>query len=331
MNDTTLLGPWIRRFLIEHVIGERNLARQTQLSYRDMLRLLLPFIAEQCQQSLDRLTVEQISATRVHAFLRHLEDDRRCTIRTRNQRLAAIRALASFIAEHSPEHIAWCGEIRRIPFKKATRAVVPYLEKAEMDALLNAPDRNIQQGRRDYALLLFLYNSGARASEAAQLTIADVNLSQPAVRLLGKGNKIRHCPLWPLTAQTLAPLVAQRAPTQQVFLNRCGQPITRFGIHALVERCARKAVAAVPSLASKRVSPHSLRHTTAVFLQRAGVDINTIRAWLGHTSIQTTQVYAELDLEMKAKALEACEVVSETQPTAHWSDDASLMAFLQSL
>jgi len=331
MNDVTLLGPWVRRFLLEHLIGERNLSRQTQLSYRDTLRLLLPIVADQCHQSLDQLTVEQISAARVLGFLHHVEEVRHCTATTRNQRLAAIRALAGFVAAHSPEHIAWCGEIRRIPLKKATQAVVPYLEKAELDALLNAPDRNTQQGRRDHALLLFLYNSGARAGEAAQLTIADIDWAQLAVRLLGKGNKIRHCPLWTVTTQTLTPLVAQRAPTQRVFLNRCGQPMTRFGIHTLVERCAQKAAAVVPSLASKRVSPHTLRHTTAVFLLRSGVDINTIRAWLGHVSVNTTRVYAELDLEMKAKALATCEVAAETTPTAHWSDDASLMAFLQSL
>ncbi len=194
MNDTTLLGPWVRRFLLEHLIGERNLSRQTQLSYRDTLRLLLPFVAGQCHQSLDQLTVEQISAAHVLGFLRHVEEVRHCTIATRNQRLAAIRALAGFVAAYSPEHIAWCGDIRRIPFKKTIQAVVPYLEKPEMDALLNAPDRNTQQRCRHYALLLFLYNSGARSGEAAQPSITDIDRAQPAVRLLGKGNKIRHCP-----------------------------------------------------------------------------------------------------------------------------------------
>jgi len=331
MDDTTLLGPWVRRFLLEHLIGERNLSRQTQLSYRDTLRLLLPFVADQCHQSLDQLTVEQVSAARVLCFLHHIEEVRHCTIATRNQRLAAIRALTSFIAAYSPEHIAWCGEIHRIPFKKTTQTVIPYLEKEEMDALLSAPDRNTKQGYRDYALLLFLYNSGARASEAVQLTIADIDRAQLSVRLLGKGNKIRYCPLWPVTMQTLTPLVAQRAPTQRVFLNRCSQPITRFGIYTLVKRCAKKAAPSIPSLASKRVSPHTLRHTTAVFLLRAGVDINTIRAWLGHVSIKTTMVYAELDLEMKAKALSTCKLTEETISTVHWSDDASLMSFLQSL
>jgi len=331
MLETTLLGPWVRRFLLEHLISERNLSRQTQQSYRDTLRLFLPFLANQCHQALDQLTLEQISPAHVQAFLRHIEEVRHCTTSTRNQRLAAIRALARFVATHSPEQIAWCAAIRRIPFKKTTQALVPYLEKPEVDALLNAPDRNTAQGRRDYALLLFLYNSGARANEVAQLTIADLDLTQPAVRLLGKGSKIRHCPLWPITAQTLGPLVAQRVPTQHVFLNRCGQPITRFGIHTAVERCVRKAVAVVPSLARKRVSPRTLRHTTAVFLLRAGVDINTIRAWLGHVSVNTTQIYAEVDLEMKAKALATCEIAQEAAPTAPWRDNTSLMAFLRSL
>ncbi|MCW8800691.1 MAG: site-specific integrase, partial [Desulfobacter sp.] len=125
MNDTALLGPWVRRFLLEHHIVERNLSRQTQLSYRDTLRLLLPFVVGQCHQSLDRLTVEDVSAEHVRAFLQHVEEERHCTSATRNQRLAAIRALAGFVAEHSPEYIAWCGEIRRIPFKKAVQPGVP--------------------------------------------------------------------------------------------------------------------------------------------------------------------------------------------------------------
>jgi integrase/recombinase XerD len=331
MTDTALLGPWVRRFLLEHLIVERNLSRQTQLSYRDTLRLLLPFVAGRCQQSLDRLTVEQVSAEHVRAFLQYVEEERQCTSATRHQPLAAIRALAGCVAEHSPEHIAWCGEIRRISFKKTVQPGVPYLEKPEMDALLGAPDRATHQGRRDYALLLFLYNSGARASEAAGLKIADLDLLQPAVRLLGKGNKIRYCPLWPTTVQTLTPLVADRAPTEPVFLNRCGQPITRFGIHTLVERCAQQAADKFPSLASKRVSPHMVRHTTAVFLLRSGVDINTIRAWLGHVSLNTTHVYAEFDLEMKAKALAKCELTDDAIPGQHWATDPSLLAFLQSL
>ena len=254
-----------------------------------------------------------VSADLVRLFLADLEQARQCAITTRNQRLAAIHALARFVGEHSPEHIAWCGQIRSIPFKKASKAVIPYLDKPQMDALLAAPDRQTAQGRRDHALLLFLYNSGTRAEEAAQLLIGELDLAGCSVKIRGKGGKERQCPLWPSTVAELRALIADRSPTARVFLNRCGHPITRFGIHTLVERYVRKAQVQMPSLATKRISPHTIRHTTATHLLRAGVDINTIRAWLGHVSLDTTNIYAEIDLEMKAKALAKCEVSDASQ------------------
>ena len=148
--------------------------------------------------------------------------------------------------------------------------------------------------------------------------------------MFAKGNKQRLCPLWPHTASELTAAIGARAPTEHVFLNRCGQPITRFGIHTLVERYVERVAAKMPGLAAKRVSPHSIRHTTATHLLRAGVDINTIRAWLGHVSVDTTNIYAETDLEMKAKALACCEV-KETQRTKRWREDTGLMTFLRSL
>jgi integrase/recombinase XerD len=195
MAQTHLLGPWIRRFLVEHLVRERNLARNTQASYRDTLVLLLPFVSQEIKQPLDRLAIDQLSPDVVQRFLGHLEQQRGCSVATRNQRLSAIHALARFIAVHSPEHIAWCGEMRAIPFKKTSKPHLAYLDKPEMDALLAAPNRHTAQGRRDYALLLFLYNTGARASEAAQVTVSDLELQRaPSVRLLGKGNRIRYCP-----------------------------------------------------------------------------------------------------------------------------------------
>jgi site-specific recombinase XerD len=332
MTDTTLLGPWIRRFLLEHLKGERNLALNTRRSYRDALALLLPFLVNDIRQPIDRLKIEHVSADRVRLFLRHLEESRHCGVATRNQRLAAIHSFAYFIGMNSPEHIAWCGEIRGIPFKKGITPAVSYLEKEEMDALLAAPDQTTAQGRRDYTLLLFLYNSGARADETAQLVIRDIDLASPAsVKILGKGNKIRHCPLWPVTTKVLRTTVAHRDPKERLFLNRCGQPITRFGIHAMVERHVHKVIKLIPSLAVKQVSPHTIRHTTAVHLLRAGVDINTIRAWLGHVSLNTTNVYAEIDLAMKAKALATCDVGEKTQESKRWREDSNLMSFLRSL
>lgn len=331
MSDLTLLGVWVRRFLLEHLVNERNLARNTQRSYRDTLLLFLPFATEKLSKPVDRLTVEDLSADLVRAFLSHLEQSRQCTVATRNQRLAAIHALARFVGEHSPEHIAWCSQIRLIPFKKTTQSVISYLEKPEMDALLAAPDRQTAQGRRDHALLLFLYNAGTRADEATQLHIGDLDVASSSVKIRGKGGKERRCPLWPLTVEKLGTLIGSRSPQERVFLNRCGRPITRFGIHTMVERYVAKAKARLPSLGAKRISPHTIRHTTATHLLRAGVDINTIRAWLGHVSLNTTNIYAEIDLEMKAKALAKCEVTGGSPTKRRWQDDPELMAFLRAL
>lgn len=329
MTDATVLGPWIRRFLLEHLAGERNLARNTRLSYRDAFRLLLPFAARRLKKAVDRLTVVDLSVDLVREFLADLECARRCAIATRNQRLAALHAFARFVGEHSPEHVAWCGQIRSVPFKNTARPAIAYLDKSEMDALLAATDRYTAQGRRDHALMLFLYNSGARADEAAKLLINDFDLASSSVRIVGKGAKQRQCPLWPVTVRELRFLVYGRSPAEHVFLNRRGAPITRFGIHTLVERYALKAQVQRPSMAKKRVSPHTLRHTTACHLLRAGVDINTIRGWLGHVSLDTTNVYAEVDLEMKATALAKCEI-ADGKSTRRWHEP-DLMAFLHAL
>jgi integrase/recombinase XerD len=331
MSDEALLGPWVRQFLLEHVVAERNLARNTQQGYRDGLCQLLPFIAKKVGKSIDRLNVVDLSADLIRTFLNDIEVTRRCSIATRNQRLAGVRAFAGFVSGHSPVHIEWSGQIRSIPFKKTNQAVVPYLEKAEIDALLAVPDRRTAQGRRDYALLLFLYNTGARASEAVSVKVADLNLNTASVKIHGKSGKQRYCPLWSATVAELRPLVADASSSRAVFLNRCGQPITRFGIHTTVERYGLKVVAKMPSLATKRVSPHSIRHTTATHLLRAGVDINTIRGWLGHVSLDTTNVYAEVDFETKAKALEKCDAPDLGKIPKRWRDQPALMEFLRSL
>lgn len=329
MNRSKMLGPWVRRFLLEHVVGERNLSINTQRSYRDMLALLLPYAAKRTKKAVDRLEVVDLSVDLVRAFLTHLEQERKCSHSTRNQRLGGLHALARFIGEHSPEHVDWCAQIRLIPFKKTTQAGITFLDKAEMQALLAAPDRRSAQGRRDYALLLFLYNSGARASEATALCIEDIDRHARTARVTGKGRKQRVCPLWPETVEQLRELTASRAPGEAVFLNRRGRPITRFGIHTMVERYTSVAASTVPSLKSKKVSPHVVRHTAASHLLRSGVDINTIRAWLGHVSLDTTNIYAEVDLATKAQALAAC--APEVMPTPRWRDQPEVMAFLRSL
>jgi integrase/recombinase XerD len=333
MKNRAALGSWIRRFLMEYLVGERNLARNTQQSYRDAVRLLVAFAAVKTRKKVDELLVPDIDADLLRAFLRHIEEKRKCSISSRNQRLAAIHALAGFIAERCPEYLDWCAQLRTVKSKRSPSKPVCYLEKSEMDALLNAPASTTKLGSRDRALLLFLYNSGARAQEAAKLCIEDLSLHSGAdgalssVRLHGKGGKVRICPLWATTTVALRNLVTGRGGTEPVFLNRRSEPLTRFGVHEIVIRYARLAMSRVPEMRKKRIGPHTIRHTTATHLLRAGVDINTIRAWLGHVSINTTNIYAETDLEMKAKALGLCAVKNKRSPK-RWRANPDLMSFL---
>ena len=198
MSETQTLGPWLERYLLEYIVTERNLARNTQKSYRDTFKMLVPFVSGKLRKPADRLAVRDLSSKRVLQFLAHLEDERGCSIQTRNQRLTAIRAFARFVAGRDPAHIGWCGQIRAIPSKKATPQPITWLTKTEMNAMLDVPDRRTSQGRTEYALLLFLYNTGARVSEATQLTVGDLQIGQnisrhALVTLHGKGSKIRQC------------------------------------------------------------------------------------------------------------------------------------------
>ncbi len=215
-----------------------------------------------------------------------------------------------------------------------SQAGMPKIERACRPSLIESYLPFVMATLKQYPRLtgvLFLYNTGARAQEVADLVIADLTLKgSPSVRIVGKGGKVRHCPLWTSTAEALNVLVANRQAHEPVFLNRRQQPLTRFGISALIKRLAKQASQKMPSLCEKAVSAHTIRHTTAVHLLRAGVDINTIRAWLGHVSLDTTNIYAEIDLEMKAEALAHCEVPAASS-TGRWRKNPDLMAFLKAL
>ena len=331
MPDLATLGSWLRRFLCEYIVTERNLARNTRKSYRDTFSLLLPFISRKVRKPVDRLAVWDLTSGHVLQFLAHLEADRGCSVRTRNQRLAAIRAFARFVGSRDPIHVEWCGHIRTIRSKRSMPPPVGWLTRAEMEAMLATHDRRTRRGRSEYALLLFLYNTGARVSEATQLQVCDLQIGSrngghDLATLHGKGGRSRQCPLWPETERVLAEETAGRAAEDAVFISRLGTPFTRFGVYRLIERCA----AQVPELAGRTVTPHILRHTTACHLVLAGVDINTIRAWLGHVSISTTNIYAEIDLTLKANAVALCEV-GQPRPTRSWKEDKDIMAFLKTL
>ena len=257
MADHASVGFWVRRFLSEHLVHERGASRNTQQSYRDTFCLFLPFVAAQRKTAVDKLVIDDLSSRLVSDFLANLEQARGCSVATRNQRLATLHAFARYTGNCSPEHAEWCAEIRSVPFKRAWKTPVPYLEKEEMDALLQAPDRRREHGQRDYALLLFLYNSGARASEAVGVAIEDLawdSTGTGSVKIHGKGQKVRFCPLWKKTMAELHCLVRGGDPGRPLFLNRYGDAMTRFGIHALVARHAEAAVEKIPSLKAKRLA-----------------------------------------------------------------------------
>lgn len=331
MSRPRTLGLWLRRFLAEHIVNERRLARNTQRSYRDTFVLLLPFVSAKARKRADRLAVADLTAPRVLEFLAYLEQERGCSVPTRNQRLAAIRALARFVGSRDPARLEWSAQIRAIPVKKATPQPLSWMTGEEMEALLEVPDCRTPRGRVEHGMLLFLYNSGARVSEATGLQVGDLEIGRGAgshalATLRGKGGKSRLCPLWPRTEAALAGLVQGREKRDAVFLSRLGRPYTRFGVYRLVERSAAR----VASLASRKITPHVVRHTSACHLLQAGVDLNTIRAWLGHVRLDTTNIYAEIDLETKAKAMALCDA-AEPGPSRPWKEDKGLMAFLNAL
>ena len=281
-----------------------------------------------------KLLLEDLSAAQVLAFLGHLEKERQSTVITRNCRLAALRSFFSFVAEQEPLAAQQCGEIVHIPFKRAQRRAMTYLEPAEVAAILSQPDRKTLEGQRDHAILSFLYNTGARIQEALDVRPQDLHLASPAhVRLTGKGRKERISPLWPETAQLMVALIkrSEIAPDRPVFNNRHGAPLTASGFRFKLQNYVKAAGSSQQSLQRKHITPHVFRHTTAVHLVSAGVDVTVIRSWLGHAHLDTTNHYAQATLETKRKALEQADPSLRNAKPPRWKRDADLMAWLDSL
>ena len=313
----------------------KNLSINTIRSYRDTFRQLLPFAAKRLNKTADELLVTDVTDNVVIEFLYSVETERHCSIQTRNLRLNAIHALAKYIGSRSPEHVDWCRIIRNVPKKKYEKEQITYLEKKEMAALLDLPDKKSKQGWRDYVMLLFLYNTGARVEEVASLRICDLrlpirNTEIPIAKIVGKGRKERKTPLWDVTVKAIKTLIDGRDECDYVFLSRLQKPITRFGIYEMVVKYGSRLAEVFPNTKEKRISPHTIRHTTATHLLQAGVDINTIRAWLGHVSVDTTNVYAEVNLEMKAKALKTTEIKGLSTKKKQWKDN-DILSFLENL
>ena len=331
---TNQLASYIHSFLQDYLPLQRGFSRHTILSYLDTIKLFLNFIAACEGKSISRLTLTDLSPSLVVTFLDHLEKERRNTIQTRNNRLASIRSFCRYLSLHEPLIFDHCQRILAIPFKRMKTASMEYLEREEMKAILQAVDRSAPEGHRDYTLLFFMLNTGARAQEIISLTANSLQLEHPfQVRFLGKGSKQRLCPLWPETATLLRRLLHQRAihPRSEslVFVNHRGQNLTRYGIRYLLSKYVHKAAKHCPSLQRKRIHPHTLRHTTGMSLLQSGVDINTIRAWLGHAHLETTNRYAEANLEMKRKVLES--YLPLTKNSRPWKRSDKLIEWLESL
>jgi site-specific recombinase XerD len=330
------LGQLVQSFFNDYLPVQKGLRLGSIRSYRDTVSLLLRFLAKNNRRPVARLALEDLRLDSVLGFLAHLEHERGNSPRTRNQRRAALSTFFSYLAVRVPDMLAVCQQIASIPVKRTPLPDTHYLEREEMTALLRSMPRKGPFALRDRTLVLFLYNTGARAQEVVDLRVEHLDFQGPSkVRLHGKGDKWRLCPLWSETVKHLEQLIAQRqtSPTSPVFCARRNQPLTRFGIYKIIRRHA--AAWDIPGPQPRRVSPHLFRHTAATHLLESGVEVNVIRGWLGHVSLDTTNRYAELMLRAKTEALRNCELgagISEAgRGRAVWKDDKSLLTWLSSL
>ena len=326
------LGTLLERFFTQRLMQQRQASAHTIASYRDTFRLLLQFAHKRLRKAPSALALDDIDAPLVMAFLDELERVRGITARTRNLRLTAVHSFFRFAAFEVPSHAAQIQRVLAIPAKRFTRTLVPFLNRREVDALLAAPDQRSWSGRRDHALLLLAVQTGLRLSELTSLRREDLHVGVGAhVRVIGKGRKERCTPLSKSTRAVLTAWTRElpRAENQPLFPNARGGRLSAHGVHYLLNKHVTTAAVNCPSLKNKRVSPHVLRHTTAMDLMQEGVERSTIALWLGHESVETTQIYLDANLAMKQAALDRT-TPPEGKPGRYRPDDR-LLAFLKSL
>ncbi len=335
MIGTEPLGPILHSFFIDHLITVNGLRPTSIRSYRDTIRLFLQFAAADKHCKITHLALGDLTFERVVGFLKHLEVDRGNHVRTRNQRLAAVHCLFEYIAGRAPEMLVVCQRVGAVPMKRVAPAETRFLERDEVEDLLRHLPRDGRLALRDRALLIFLYNTGARVQEAADLRVEHLDLGEhPLVRLHGKGDKWRTCPLWHQTAELLSSLLESMNPPptpKTAIFSACGHPLTRFGIYKIVRRHGARFD---NPRTARRVSPHIFRHTAAVHLLEAGVEVNVIRGWLGHADLSTNYRYAEINTKTKLAALRASELPDTTGASRIkpiWRTDQTLLNWLASL
>jgi len=336
-NRPNLLATLLQNFFGNHLSSLRGMSPHTIQSYRDSLVLLLRFLSSHKNRPASSLDLEDLGPLEIQAFLVHLEVERKNSASTRNIRLSALHSFFRFVAAQHPDRLDQAQRILGIPFKRTGSRVIDYLEYDEIQEILFVIDRSTPKGRRDYALLATMFNTGARVQEILDLRACDLQLTKPfQVQLTGKGRKQRSCPIWPQTAQLLRHLCMELhidlRSEVRIFMNCRAAPLSRFGVRYILNECLKHAQASTPSLCSKRLHPHSMRHSTAVALLKSGVDLTTISQWLGHADLNTTNRYAAIDLEMKRKAIESIQPVeSQETCTQPWRHDDSILEWLESL
>jgi site-specific recombinase XerD len=332
MTSSTLVGPLLQIFFTEYLRAQKRLSEQTVSSYRDTFRLLLRSIQRETGVGPASLAIAHLDAPHILRFLESLEKERKNAVVSRNLRLTAIRCFYRFVALHDPASAGSATRVLAIPMKRGDTKVRDYLTREEVDAILAVLDQKQWLGRRNYALLLTMYNTGARVSEMVALRQDQVSLgSKGQVHLHGKGRKERRVPLWSKTTQVLKAWFSELAQggAAAAFPTRQGEPLTRFAIHLLLQKAANQAAVDCHSLKKKTVSPHQLRHGTAMALLESGVDLAVIALWLGHQSIETTNVYLHSNLAMKERALG--KLAPAGNGFRRFKADDRLMAFLNSL
>jgi site-specific recombinase XerD len=337
MRKVTDFAGYLTRFFAGHLAGVRNLSKNTIMAYRDTFRLLLLFCRDAAGIPPEKLTIKMIDSGLVIQYLNWLQKERNCSISTRNQRLAAIHAFFRYLQVQEPEYLFTCQRILQVPFKKSPQACIRHLTPEQIRVLLEQPDLQTKNGRRDVTLLGVLYDTGARVQEICDLRVRDVRMEHPAlVTLTGKGCKSRHVPLLGNTVNLLRAYMQQNGLLQNgkqdmpVFYNQLHAALTRGGISHILQKYVDMALLQCPDMPEK-VTPHMLRHSKAVHLLQVGLPIVHIRDLLGHVSIQTTSIYARVDMETKRKALESAypDITPETLPD--WNQDENLLDFLEKL
>ena len=323
----------LKRFLLDHLHSHQNASLNTIGAYRDTFRLLLEYLQKHCHVRPEKVAIKDLSTKNILGFLDYLQKERKNSIRTRNMRLAVIRSFVNYLLLIDPTLNGELYGVLSIPVKKTSKTILDYLTREEMNSILEAPDEHTFIGQRDRVLLLVMYNTGARVSEISQIKVSDIkfNARSANIHLFGKGRKQRSLPLWKNTTKVLRQWIDKNKYTSEmsVFQSKRGTTLTRFVISNRLSVNVAKASKKNPSLKKKTVSPHTIRHTTAMHFLQSGIDIATIAMWLGHESIETTQIYIAADMEMKEKALKSLHE-PETKRFRYKPSD-SLLTFLENL